>query len=507
VRLPFPERIPFKPLFYFAALLCAVQMVERTNATFSLCCFFFIIFAGLAFNIAGGFTRPSGAYIFFYSTLAVIVGLVWKAVLGESADSNLQTPLLTIYIYLAASVMMLVAAYVSRRVTLKRPILGDILPDYKLQTATVGCTLVSFLIVVVETLVPTGNASVESALNQINHFFPLAIILGVLHTIRRTGGRRCINFPVALCCGFMFFMGVINFSKEGMFGPLAAVILAAASQHYRVSRYQVLGAILMIFLVFRYLVPFSQYGRNFKEESATRNAVTAYTLLTNLGEVREAYLNTSANAYETEQFGYYNSPQGFFDRLQMISIDDALIDNTEKLGTFGFLPVIQSFENIVPHFIWKNKPTFQYGNTFAHEVGILGEEDESTGVSFSATSSAFHMVGWKGIFFLVPAIWFILFWVYDSLCGDVRKTPWGLIVMVMFTHAAPEGDVTSVIYLFSTGAFGVVFCSVLAAYLMPIIGTLLIGPEGIFLKKMPPVRSVPSRRLHPLSSPLPSAEG
>ncbi len=504
MRLPFPERIPFKSVFYFAALLCAVQMVERTNATFSLCCFFFIIIAGLAFNVAGGFTRPSGAYVFFYATLAVILGLVWKAVLGEPADSNLQTPLLTIYLYLASSVAMLAAVFFSRRLTLKRPILGDILPGYKLQTATIGCTVVSFLIVVVETLVPTGSGSVESALNQINHFFPLAIILGVLQTIRRTGGRRCINFPVALCCGFMFFLGIISFSKEGMFGPLAAVILAAASQRYRVSRYQILGGILAMLFVFRYLVPFSQYGRNFKEESAAQNTKTAYEMLTNLGEVRKEYLSSSSLAYENEIFGYYNSPQGFFDRLQMISIDDALNDRTENFGTFGFLPVIQSFENIVPHFIWKSKPTFQYGNTFAHEIGILGEEDESTGVSFSTTSSAFHMIGWKGIIFLAPAIWFLLFWVYDSLCGDIRNAPWGLIVMVMFTHAASEGDVTSVIWLFSTGAFGVVLCSVLAAYLMPIIGTLLIGPEATFLKKAPPVRSVPSRRLYPLPSSVPS---
>jgi hypothetical protein len=160
VRLPFPERIPFKMLFFFAAMLCVAQLLEGTNGTFSLCCFFFIIIAGLAFNFAGGLTRPSGAYIFFYSVLAVILGLVWKAILGEAADSNLQSPLLTIYIYLAGISMMFVAVYLSRKVTLKRALLGDILPDHKMQTATVGCMIVAFLIVLGGALSPGESGSV-----------------------------------------------------------------------------------------------------------------------------------------------------------------------------------------------------------------------------------------------------------------------------------------------------------------------------------------------------------
>jgi hypothetical protein len=498
VRLPFPERIPFRTFFFFAATLCAVQVLEGTNSTFSLCCFFFILIAGIAFNTAGGLTRASGAYVFFFSILGVILGLCWKAFLGEPADSNLQVPLLTIYLYLAGISMMLVAVYLSRKVTLRHALLGDILPDYKIQTAAIGCTVVGFLIAFIELIAPGGEGTVVSAFNQINHFFPLAIMLGVIHTIRRTGGRRSVNTAVLLSAGIYFYGGLIGFSKEGMLTPIVCYLLAAASQRYSLSKAQIILGILAIVVVFRYLVPYSQYGRNFRQDTQVGNIKVAYTLMTNLGQVRQEYLNSESENYERQLFSYYDSPQGFFDRLQMISMDDALNQHTQQFGTIGTLFLVESIENIVPHFIWKDKPAFLSGNTFAHEIGLLGAEDDSTGVSFSAVSSAYHMAGWMGIFIIAPTLWFILFFVYDSLCGDCRKAPWGLIVLVMFTHAAPEGDLTSVIYFLSTGACGVALASILAAYLMPIVGTLFIGPEGVGLKPRAPVRSIP-RRLRPPS--------
>ena len=109
------------------------------------------------------------------------------------------------------------------------------------------------------------------------------------------------------------------------------------------------------------------------------------------------------------------------------------------------------------------------------------------------------MSGWMGIFLLAPPLWFILFVVYDSICGDTRKTPWGLVVLALFAHTGPEGDLPTIIYMFSMGAFSIVLASILAAYLMPAIGTMFIGPEGIGLKLRPAVRSVP-RRLLPARS-------
>jgi hypothetical protein len=500
VRLPFPESIPFVHVFFVAMLLCIIQLVQGTNPTFSLCCFAYILVAATAFNVAGGFTRTSGAYIFFNSVLGVVIGLCVKVYLDEAADSNLLTPLLTIAVYLVGMCMMLMAVYLSKKVRSKRALMGKMVTDSNMQTATVGCLVAGILMMFVGYIIPGGNGSVLSALNQLNRFFPLAIVLGVINTIRRSGGTRSINLPVLLAGGLMFSNGVLGYSKEGMLGPFAAYVLAAASQRYRVSRTQIVAGIFAIVFIFHYLVPYAQYGRTFREESGDTNLQVSLTLLSNLGYVREQYLESSAGAYEERVLGYYNTSQGFFDRLQMVSIDDSLNYATEQFGTFGLTPIVQAVENLVPHFIWKDKPQVLTGNVFAHEVGILSEEDESTGVSFSSTATAFHLAGWKGIFLLAPAVWFSLFTIFDSLCGDVRKTPWGLLVMVLFAHAAPEGDIGSIIYMCFYTTYAIVFAAVMGAYVMPIIGTLIIGPEGIMLRRGKPIRSIPNRLRPPVSS-------
>src|ERR1700747_110860 len=209
------------PVFFFAGTLCVIQLAQGTNPTFALCCFFYISLAALAFNLAGGFTRTSGAFIFFNSVLVLIIGLCMKAYLGEPADSNLFSPLLTISVYVVGMLMMLMAVFFTKRLATKRAIMGRMVTDANMQTATVGCLVAGILIYVFAAIIPSGAGSVLSALNRINRFFPLAIILGTINPIRRSGGTRSINLPVLLAGFFTFAIGALGFSKEGMFAPFA----------------------------------------------------------------------------------------------------------------------------------------------------------------------------------------------------------------------------------------------------------------------------------------------
>jgi hypothetical protein len=500
MRLPFPDHISLVAVCYFAGVLCIIQLLQGTNPTFALFAATYIVVAAIAFNVAGGFSRTTGAFVFFNSVLGLIVGLCMKAYLGEPADSNLQAPMLTISVYLAGMCMMLVAVFLSRRLSAKRALLGKMVTDANMQTATVGCMVAGFMIFFAGFYIGGGNGTVWSALNQINRFFPLAVMMGVLNASRRSGGTRSVNFPVLVSGAFMFITGVLSFSKEGMLAPLLCWLIAAASQRYRISRFQVGGIFVVAFIVFYYLVPYSQYGRTYKEEGSPFNVDATISLLSNLDYVREQYYESAAGTIEDRVQGYFNTPQGLFDRFQMISIDDALINQTQRFGTYGITPVIQSFQNLVPHFIWPDKPPILTGNTYAHEVGLLAEEDYSTGVSFSSTSVSFHLLGWPGIFLLAPAIWILLFTIFDSLCGDVRKAPWGLLVTVLFAHAAPEGDLNSLIYMCCYAAFGIIFAAVMGAYVMPVLGTFFIGPEGISIRRGAPIRAIPGRLLPSASS-------
>jgi hypothetical protein len=493
VRIPFPVHIPLSYVTGFAAVMLAVQLVQGTMPLFALCCFLFIVIAGIAFNLAGGFSRPSGSYVFFYAVLGVIVGLVWKAALGEPADSNLIVPLLTMKVYLGGITAMLIAVFISGKLTLRHALLENLVTDANLQNATVGCLITGLVVTALLTFVPHSSGSFLTALAQINRFLPMALILGVILEIRRSRGKSAFNFAVLISATVILANGIIGYSKEGIFMPVACWVAAAGSQRYRLSRIQVFGIILIIFVMFRYLVPYAQYGRNFPTDSPSDRIVQSVEFLSDIENVRGESARMDKEGRELRGSGYFSAPQGFVERLQMISIDDALIDVTEREGTFGPLPIIFSFKNLVPHFLWPDKPSIGFGNVYGRKVGVIGEEDESTGISFSPTAEAYYIARWTGLFIYAPLIWIMLFVTFDSLCGDTRISPWGLLMIAYFAHIAPEGMLDTAIYAEGYMAFGLVVAALSAAYVMPIVGTLIKGPEQVTVRRIAPIRSVPRR--------------
>jgi hypothetical protein len=500
VRIPFPVHISLPRAACFAGILFAVQLYQGTAMIFALCSFLFIVLATVTFNLAGGFSRPSGSYVFFYSVLAVILGLFWKAVLGEPGDSNLSQPNLTMEIYVGSMLAMMGAVAVSRRLTLKKPLLANMVTDANMQNATVGC-LVAGVVLYGAILMSDGQmtGSVLSALGQVNRFVPMAIILGSIYEIRRTGGRRSVSLWVLLAMSVLFALGILGFSKEGIFMPVACWLVAIGSQGYRVSRLQFASLIFFFFIAFHYLVPYAQYGRNFAEPTLAGNIRVAANLMSDLEKVRQDYEKTNLDYYEGQTQHYYTTSQGFMNRLQMISVDDSLIDLTEKREPIGPLPLIMGFENLVPRFLWPDKPVVNFGNVYAHEMGGLSADDNTTGISFSPSGEAYHIGKWVGIFLWAPLLWIMLFTVFDSLCGDTRVEPWGLLMAAYFAHVAPEGMLGGIIYALGYVTFGLVFAAFAAAYLMPILGSMIKGPEQVAVRRATMAQSIPAR-VRPLRS-------
>jgi len=512
VRLPFPERVPLGYAVSFAAILSAVQLIQGTDAAFSLCSFLFIVVAAVAFNMAGGLTRPSGGYVFFYSILAVILGLSWKAFIGEPSDSNLTQPLLTIEATLGGMVGMCFAVFVSRKLAKKAPLLPN-LADEDLLQASIGCMITGLFLTAVINFVPHENGSIISAFGQLNGFLPLGMILGVIYEIRKSGGTRSVNLPVLISGGAIFFIGVVNFSKLGIFTPLLCWALAAASQRYRLAVYKLIGLTLIVIFMVYYLVPYSQYCRVFKVTPSTaaetgvelspasafrQNMETSFSYLTRLDEVRQLDRQQETPLARVDGVpAYYNTPQGFFDRLQMLSMDDAIINVTEQRGAFGLAPMVFSFENWIPHVLWPGKPSQGLGNIYAHEIGMIGADDLTTGISFSPMGEGFHLARWVGILLILPILWIVLFTLFDSLCGDIRAAPWGLLVIVTFAHLAPEGGLSGIIYMLWFTNLSVVFAALAAIYILPLLGYLATGSKAADLRRRVLVRSVP-RRLPPI---------
>jgi hypothetical protein len=486
VRLPFPVRIPLTYSAAFAGILGVVQVLEGTPLYFSLCSFGFIFLASVAFNLVGGFSRPSGGYIFFYATMAVILGLTYKAFLGEPGDSNLLNPKTTMLAYLASIIGMSCAAFLARRLVPRRSLLQGMANRLDLGDAALGCIVLGFSIDVwgfvdfgLEGSAPGG---LYSAVRQLNNFAVLGIILGVTHTIRQSGGRRLISLPVGLAAAYVLLVhGILGFSKEGLLMPIFAILIAAAAVRFRFSLVQGCIFSLVMIFTFGYLVPLTQAGKARMTTSLNDNLDAAIELVTTGNDETASASSEPYDDADDFVIHYYNESHGLFDRLQMISWDDALIDTTEQGHVYGLYPVLFSFVNLVPHFIWKDKPIIPLGNIYSHEIGLAhsarDSEDNSTGISFSPTGDAFHEARWVGVLVVAPILWFLCFFVIDWLCGDTRSSPWGLLMIATCSHLAPEGMLDGPIRLVTFGTISLWLAAFLATYVLPMLATLITGPK------------------------------
>jgi hypothetical protein len=124
---------------------------------------------------------------------------------------------------------------------------------------------------------------------------------------------------------------------------------------------------------------------------------------------------------------------------------------------------------------------------------MLGPDDVTTGIAFGPIGEGFHIARWVGVLLILPALWIALFTIYDSLCGDVRFSPWGLLALVIFGHSAPESGLSGIIYMLWFQAISLSFAVLAAIYVMPILGYIAAGSKGARLDGNAAVRSVPRR--------------
>lgn len=476
MRIELPTRISTTKTLVFAVALFCVQQLEHTDLRFSLFFFAFIMIGNIAFNAGGGFSRVSGTYVFLFTLFTCVLGVVWKAVLGEPADSNLLVPQLDMAIYAASNFMLLLVILLNKRLTghAQGVAPGEI--NYTL--AALGCLILALILNLLNGLGLGGSGTALSIANQLNQFFPLSLILGTIGAMRDSDGRRSINFVSGLAMSLVFVASMLAFSKQGMFQPIACWIVAAAFCRFQLR--WIHGIVLAVFAISSYIVvPLIAEGRDHVSENAgyAERATVVYGILTHLGQAKQAEVETQAYdlAFQGKS-GYYNRPQGLIERLSILSADDNFFNYTAKGHYIGYRPIIEDYENFIPHFLLPDKPSPIGGNYYAHEIGgILAPDDESTGISFSPMAEAFHVDGWVGIFFLMPLIWLSLFVSVDYICGDIRRSPWGLLMVVYLAHAAAESLLGSLIWMSVFGNLGLLLAIACCTRLAPVVGALFYG--------------------------------
>jgi len=375
----------------------------------------------------------------------------------------------TIEVYLIGMVGMLIAAIVSRRLRPRKALIAGMLPTDRLHAAYVGCAVLSILAILYLRVFPNVSVgSFSSFLVQANRFPVLTFVLGIIYTVHRTHGRRSVSGPLLFMILFLSLSNLLTFSKEGFLTPFFAWAVTVALLRYRLHWINVVSFIVGLYFVVVFMVPYAQYGRGITDSGLSQVQLSAY-LLTHMDEVREGYTESIATLGNVH---YYNKHLSLIDRLDIVSPDDALIDVADREGQYGYLPLFVGFENLIPHVFFPNKPMTLFGNVYGHEIGILPDEDYTTGISFSPSADAYREGRVMGITIAEPLLLILIFTVLDSVIGDVRQNPVGLLTTILVSRAAFEGALAGNIGLIGQTLFTNVLAAYICAYVLPMLGSI-----------------------------------
>ena len=483
--------MPVLGAFLFTSLLVLVQLLEHTDPRYSALTFCFFMLSAFAFNVAGGFSRPSGSYIFAFSLLAVELGTVVKAFLGEPAQTNLQEPILLMSTYVASMGGMLVAAYITRKIATTTEGIASVLKvkTFSYYEAALGCLVIYFALIAIGYLLPAGSQILHS-LSIVSPFLPLSILLGTIAAVKDSDGRRSINAINLFAMSWTFWTGMLSFSKQGMITPIASWVIGLAWARFRFRFVHLAFLFLFSILAQMLLVPMSAFGRNdVVTGSYDERVAVAEGYLTHPSVLRHRAATWEPPSDMDLRMYYFNKPQGILDRLSMLPNDSVLEQFSNQGHYFGYLAIRFYFENWMPHLIDPHKLEGVQvgGNAYMHEMGRLADDDLTTGISFSPTAEAFHIDGWRGILLLAPAVWLLSFVVADSVCGDIRKQPLGLLYILIYSHVAPEGGlggpIDTIRLLNIAFTLGIIFCG----YVAPVIGMLLRGKQPVLNRQFRPL--------------------
>ena len=453
------------------ALLVAALIAEGNSPVLCLTILGWMLVTNFAFNHVGGFHKPAGSYIFCVTMFTGLLGVFVKAFINEPLILNVVNADQTLLIYMLGTCGTALAAILSERFQPKKAFLAGRLTQANTSQVVVGCLVIGIGLPYILYLLAPGLASIA---RQLNITLPLAILIGVYQRVKATGGRSSFSWPTLIAWGFSSWVGLVSYTKEGMFAPSLAWLVAAAAARLRITLLQVLICVPVGIFAIMVLVPYSQYGRNFRSEAIV-DPNLPYHLLEHPLDLRDK-VNAAAEA-RMDLYHWYNKPQGILDRLTLVPIDSALIRLTDVNGPIGLQNTFNYFQNIAPHFILPGKPEIRSGNDYAHEIGMLAASDHTTGISFSPFGDAYHQAGWLGVLLVMPFIQFLMFVVMNFVLGSTDDAPWALFFVMAFTHVAAEGLLLFPVYIMSFGMEAVVATAFAMVYLTPMIGTLLLGPS------------------------------
>jgi hypothetical protein len=351
----------------------------------------------------------------------------------------------------------------------------------QVELGTISALGTVFILGMMIAMQTAGELKDGSTLAALQHFDPvvnpLSIVLATNVRLKSTQGKSAMNWYVAVILAATTLPGVMNAGKEALLTPLFCWLIVCAIYGYRFTRTQVavLAAVMMVVWFFVY--PFSQNAR-VEVRSATSFSEKISVIEHYIEEPSDFHSEADDFDPNLGEFGESGPKLSIVQRFSLLRSGAMLISSEEAAGFTGVERYLPAFFDIVPHFIWPDRPNPIFSNELGHKAGFrMGPRDTTTGIAISSPALFYDLGGWLAL----PVYTFLEFglFFYGLRCvvGNASESVWGLMLIGGTAMVAGPCSPSTPIDILET------FVSVFAI-LMVTLKTLAYLSETLFARQV-----------------------
>lgn len=435
-----------------AAVLFAVQLMSGTDLVFSTLIFLYILLLLLSVNNVRGLATLSGFCIAMMGIKIVVISQIAKLIFWQPADSLLEVPDVTAGVLLVSMVGIFAATVIARHIRFRNEVLKPVLDPKALKRIWAASYIFGVITYIAVQLYGIDELTervlaggIVGFLRQFTFVYSLSVVAATAYTIVSSNRCRSFGLITAISIITQLIGGILATSKIAISEPFVMYLLTCIAFRFPFKWKHLGGAALAAILLVSVLYPLAQIGRSYARTSDFSYNVSALMEVANKGQDDWKTQLENFNNEADAQFQYYGKDMGILDRFSLIEQADELVAATLATGASGWLTIEHGFKLMVPHFLYPDKPLYNSANFLGHRIGIIGEEDETTQITFGLVAESFSAFEWAGAA-IIPFVLNLLFFViYKKLVGDIFYNIWAVWLFGIFQHAFVETTIATML--------------------------------------------------------------
>jgi hypothetical protein len=407
---------------------------------------------GITYNILGGLGSIDGIAFSIFALNTFVISQFAKVILFESAIQNLEAPQLTITVYLLFYFSVMVGTFVFGRARLPLPKALEPSTDKQMNlmylfSLVVG-TLATFIFAGGELLTGGGDEGTSHSFAVgFQGLLLFAVVLAVQSRLRRSNGLHSVDMKVLIPWIVLIVFGLLNTERIGVIRPAFAYALTCHLNGFEFKRKHYIWAVAGIVAFVTIISPYFIYSRSLGlalggKPFLEKSQEVFHLLTTPTDWTAVAAASSVAEGSGEGRSNYYSLPGTFvLSRLSLIRVDSNMISTCSGGYHYGFQAVKIDALMMIPHFLYRDKPTSNSGTIIGHVTGLTSDETENSYAGISAIGDTYGGFGLLGVALVGLFVFPSLFIVYESIF-DIRR-PWGIVALgTLGSHImAPLGAV------------------------------------------------------------------